>query len=379
MRRSVSSTVPPLAAAAVVTAFLVLVTRHIPPARGDARLDALGYALFVAAGASVALGRWVPRLTLGLVTVVLVLYAVRHYPGGPVFATGWAALFTLRRRTDRRTALVGAAVLCNVLVVTSLAVDRGVSPVALVFVGWSAAAVLLADVLESRRSYLRDLEERARFLERTQEEEARRRVAEERLRIARDLHDSVAHAMATISVQAGAAAHVVDRRPQAAKEALAAISRASGEVLDELGAMLTLLRDDDEGAERAPTPGLEAVPDLVASSRAAGVRVAASVAGPLGDVPAAVGTAAYRIVQESLTNVLRHAPGAAASVVVRASPGGALDVEVADDGTGAAPGPGGTGMGVRGMRERAEATGGTFACGPRPGGGYAVRATWGTR
>ena len=128
----------------------------------------------------------------------------------------------------------------------------------MLFVGWSAAAVFLGDVLRNRRSHLAELEERAHYLERTREEEARRRVAEERLRIARDLHDSVAHAMATINVQAGAAAHVVDRRPAAAKEALTAIQRASADVLDELAAMLDLLRDDGRAAERAPTPGLRA-------------------------------------------------------------------------------------------------------------------------
>ena len=135
----------------------------------------------------------------------------------------------------------------------------------MLFVGWSAAAVFLGDVLRNRRSHLAELEERAHYLELTREEEARRRVAEERLRIARDLHDGVAHAMATINVQAGAAAHVVDRRPAAAKEALEAIQRASADVLDELAALLDLLRDDGQQAERAPTPDLSGIEDLVAA------------------------------------------------------------------------------------------------------------------
>jgi len=129
----------------------------------------------------------------------------------------------------------------------------------LVFVGWSAAAVLLGDVLRTRRERMTQLEDRARFLERTREEETRRRLAEDRLRIARDLHDSVAHAMATINVHAGAAAHVVDRRPEAAKDALVAIQRASGEVLDELAALLGLLRDVGDSTDRAPTPGLDQI------------------------------------------------------------------------------------------------------------------------
>ena len=352
-----------LGAAVAVTAFLVLVTRHIPATGDERTLDAAGYALLVVAGATVALVAHRPRAAVGLVTAVLAAYVARQYAGGPVFATGWYALFALRRQTDRRTALAGAGVLCAVLLATGVAVDGGMAVLpSLVFVGWSVAAVFVGEAL--------------RHLATTREEEARRLVAEDRLRIARDLHDSVAHAMATINVQAGAAAHVVDRRPEAAKEALLAIRRASGEVLDELGAMLTLLRDDAEAADRAPTPGLDRVADLVATSRDNGLAVTLRVEGPVGDVNAAVGTAAYRIVQESLTNVLRHAPRAAATVLVAATTGGGLRVEVTDDGRGSTGANGGTGMGLRGMRERAATTGGTLDAGPRPAGGYAVRATW---
>jgi signal transduction histidine kinase len=228
--------------------------------------------------------------------------------------------------------------------------------------------------VRNRRSYLTELEERARYLEHTREEEARRRVAEDRLRVARDLHDSVAHAMATINVQAGAAAHVVNRRPEAAKDALTAIQRASAEVLDELAAMLRLLRDDDEGAARAPTPGVEQITELVASMRESRLPVTLEQCGPLDTVPTSIGTAAYRIVQESLTNVISHAAAAPTVVSVRLEDC-RLSVEVTDDG----PGNGsasGTGMGIRGMRERAEGTGGTLEAGPGPGRGFTVRAGW---
>ena len=359
---SVRARVHDAVGAALTTAFLVVVTRHIPPGPGERALDAAGYALLVAAGVSVGLARRWPRAVVAVVTGVLCAYGLRHYAGGPVFVTGWVALFALRRRTDRRTALAAAAAVCVALVATGVVVERRLSPVSLVFVGWSLAAVFLGDALE--------------HLARTREEEARRRVAEDRLRIARDLHDSVAHAMATINVQAGAAAHVVERRPEAAKEALAAIRRASGDVLDELGAMLTLLRDDAAPADRAPTPGLDRVPDLVATSRDNGLTVTLSVDGPVEAVPAAVGTAAYRIVQESLTNVLRHAPRATARVAVTAGGDGGLSVEVTDDGAGRGVASAGTGMGLRGMRERAESTGGRLDAGPRAAGGYAVRATW---
>jgi signal transduction histidine kinase len=313
---------------------------------------------------------------LAIVTAVLGTYVARRYVGGPVFVTGWIALFALSWRTDRRTGLVGAVGLVMVLSTTSAIVEGGEPLLHLVFLGWSAAAVFLGDALRNRRRYLTGLEDRARYLEQSREEETRRRVAEERVRIARDLHDSVAHAIATINVQAGAAAHVIDRRPDAAKEALGAIQRASAETLDELAALLSLLRDEHDAAERAPTPGIEAIAGLVAATREAHLPVSLVVDGPIVSVAKPVGTAAYRIVQESLTNVLRHAPAAETRVTLRAGDDRSLSLEVTDDGGGANGAPGGAGMGIRGMRERAESTGGTLSVGPRPGGGFAVQAKW---
>jgi signal transduction histidine kinase len=320
---------------------------------------------------------------VAVATAVLACIIGRHYPNGPVWITGWVALAALSWWTNRRVALAGAGGMFVVLSIVALAVDGLDAPkiIPLIFLGWSAAAILLGDVLRNRRNYLTGLEERARFLELTREEEARRRVAEDRLRIARDLHDSVAHAMATISVQAGAAAHVIERRPEAAKDALAAIQRASSEVLDELAAMLRLLRDSAESADRAPTPGVEDVGQLVAATRSAGLTVSLAVEGPVERVPATVGTAAYRIVQESLTNVIRHAAATTAGVRVEAGSDGGLLVEVTDDGAGngaggSGPGSSGTGVGIRGMRERATATGGRLDAGCAPGGGFVVRAVW---
>jgi signal transduction histidine kinase len=306
---------------------------------------------------------------------------VARYAGGPIYVVGWVALFCLSWRTDRRTGLLGAAALCVVLSATSLVV-RGDAPLLhLVFIGWSAAAVFLGDALRNRRSYLRELEERNPSLEQTREEEGRRRVAEERLRIARDLHDSVAHAMATINVQAGAAAYVLDRRPESVKSALEAIQDASREVLDELAAMVRVLRDEEDGASRAPTPGLAQIPELVDAAAAAHLPVGLETVGPVEAVGTAVGTAVYRIVQESLTNVMRHAPGATTRVVLRAA-GRSLRLEVWNDDLMTQPGArravNGSGMGIRGMRERAEATGGVFDAGPRVQGGFRVVATWST-
>jgi signal transduction histidine kinase len=305
---------------------------------------------------------------------------VGRFQGGPIYVTGWVALFFLSWRTDRRTGLIGAAVLCVTLSATSVAV-RGSAPLLhLVFVGWAAAAVFLGDALRNRRNYLRELEEHARYLEQSRDEESRRLVVEERLRIARDLHDSVAHAMATINVQAGAAAHVIDRRPGEVRGALDAIQDASAEVLDELTAMLRVLRAEGDGAQRAPTPTAVQIADLVRAAQDAHLPVTLDVEGSLEQVSAPIGTAMYRIVQESLTNVMRHAPGATTRVVARVTDRG-VTLEVLDDGpaepsTGVAGATSGSGMGILGMRERVTATGGVLDVGPRGGGGFRVCASW---
>jgi signal transduction histidine kinase len=367
-----------VAAGAALAALFVGISAHVPPAGDQRHVDALGYALVAGAGASVALWRRWPQVVVGVSTVVLAFVIGRHYPNGPVWITGWVALLALSWRTSRRIALIGAGLMFAVLSIVALAVDGldAVTLLPLIFLGWSAAAVLLGDTLRNRRDYLTGLEERARYLEHTREEQARRRVAEDRLRIARDLHDSVAHAMATINVQAGAAAHVVQRRPEAARDALAAIQRASGEVLDELNGMLGLLRDPAESAQRAPTPGIAEIEHLVDATRDAGVSVSLVVDGPTVLVPTAVGTAAYRIVQESLTNVIKHAGASAAQVHVHAGTDRGLAVEVCDDGAGGRNRSAGAGVGIRGMRERAASTGGVLAAGPGPRAGFVVRAEW---
>ena len=373
------------AVAGLATAFLLLATSHINATADERPLDAFAYVLLVAAGAAVGTCRRWPKPTLAVVTVVLGAYIVGRYPGGPIYVVGWVALFCLSWRTDRRTGLLGAAALCVVLSATSLLVSGSAPLLHLVFIGWSAAAVFLGDALRNRRSYLRELEERNRSLEQTREEESRRRVAEERLRIARDLHDSVAHAIATINVQAGAAAHVLDRRPGAAKPALDAIQGTSREVLDELATMVRVLRDEDGAAARRPTPGIAQIPELVDSGRTAHLRVSVEVDGDVDALSVPVGTAVYRIVQESLTNVMRHAPGATVRIVIRRAPDRSLLVEVHDDGLRTAPvhaaasgAVSGSGMGIRGMRERAEATGGTLDAGSCAEGGFRVIATWAT-
>jgi signal transduction histidine kinase len=365
---------------AAVVAVLVLVgvsscTRALP----GRPLDALGYSLLVLAGVSVGVCRRWPRAAVGVVTVVLSVFVVRDYPDGPVWVTGWIVLAALSWRTSRRVALTGAAVMLVVLSVCAVLAGRGGLLVPAIFAGWAAAAVFGADALRSRRSYLAGLRERATYLERTREEEARRRVAEERLRIARDLHDSVAHAMATINVQAGAARHVLDRRPEAAGEALTVIQRASGDVLGELAAMLTVLRDDTQRSDRAPVPVAADIPRLAESTAASGLSVELSMEGPVESAPGVVGIAAYRVVQESLTNVLRHSRATTARVRLVSGQDGSMLVEIGDHGPAAPQPAGGTGVGIRGMRERVVSSGGDFEAGPAEGGGFLVRVRWGAR
>ncbi|HET7487010.1 MAG TPA: histidine kinase [Acidimicrobiales bacterium] len=372
------SWLPDLLAGVLAAAVLVAVTLHIPVASDKQAVDSFGVLVLAGAGAAVGMCRRRPVAALALITAVLAAYIIRDYPGGPVWAAGWVVLGALSWRRNRAVGLVGAAVFCSTLLAAA-AVHGELAPlIHLVFIGWSVAAVLVGDALRVRGQRFVELEERARELERTREEETRRQVAEERLRIARDLHDGLAHAMATINVQAGAAAHVLDRRPDAAREALVAIQQASAEVLDEMGALLGLLRDAGESADRSPTPGLADVEGLFDSARRSGAPVTADVAGPVADVPPAVGMAAYRIVQESLTNAIRHAPGAPTHVRVAAGEGGALDVEIVNSASrnGNGKHPVGSGMGIVGMRERAAATGGHLDAGRAGDGGFAVRASW---
>ena len=239
---------------------------------------------------------------------------------------------------------------------------------ALALAGWLAVLVVAAEVVRLRRE--RTVEIRA-----TRVLDARRRASEERLQMARDLHDVIGHNISLINVQAGVGLDLMDTQPEQARAALAAIKEVSKDALDELRTMLTALRQDDEDAPRAPAPGLGRLEELVELTCAAGILVTVRTVGEARSLPAAVDLAAYRIVQESLTNVARHAGTATATVRLTHGPDG-LDIEVCDDGhtlatNGASPG---AGSGIVGMRERASALGGRLQAGPRPGGGFAVRA-----
>jgi signal transduction histidine kinase len=202
-------------------------------------------------------------------------------------------------------------------------------------------------------------------------EEKRRRASDERLAIARDLHDVVAHNISVINVQANTALHLMDRQPERAREALTAIYEVSRQALGELRSVLGVLRADGADAPLVPSPGLERLAELAAYTRTAGISVQVVEQGEPRPVPAGVDAAAYRIVQEALTNAVRHSGGHAATVRLCYDPDG-LTIEIDDDGRAAHPPQ--PGNGVAGMTERARALGGTLDAGPRPGGGFRVLA-----
>jgi signal transduction histidine kinase len=246
------------------------------------------------------------------------------------------------------------------------------------YMGILAAAWLLGHFAHNYRAYAARLEERTAELERAREELARRAVTEERLRLARELHDVVAHAMSVITVQSGVGAHVADSRPEEVGKALAAIEATSRAALTELRRLLGVLRQDGEPqANLTPVPGLANLEGLLAELAKAGLAVRLRVEGRPSPLPAGLDLSAYRIVQEALTNVVKHAGPATAQVMI-CYRDHEVAVEVIDDGRGvgavAGDGRRRTGHGLIGMRERVAAFGGDLEVGPRPGGGFRVAA-----
>jgi signal transduction histidine kinase len=246
------------------------------------------------------------------------------------------------------------------------------------FMGIFAAAWLLGHFAHNYRAYAVRLEERTAELEQAREELARRAVTEERLRLARELHDVVAHAMSVIAVQSGVGAHVADSQPEEVGKALAAIEGTSRAALTELRRLLGVLRQDGEPqASLTPVPGLANLDSLLAEVAKAGLAVKLRVEGRPSPLPAGVDLSAYRIVQEALTNVVKHA-GPAHALITICYRDHEVTVEVIDDGRGiaavAGDGRRGTGHGLIGMRERVAAFGGDLEVGPRPGGGFRVAA-----
>jgi signal transduction histidine kinase len=307
-----------------------------------------------------------PALALASVTAVALAMSLLGIWGVPL-ALG-VALYTVATgqpaRAHRLLALASIASIGIVLLVGS-GLEFGAAAARIVFL---VAAWLLGESVGSRRAYVREIEEKAERLEREQAAESRRAAAEEQARIARELHDVIAHALSVIVVQAGAADDVFEVDPKLARGPIRAIDGAARAALADLRRVLGVLQSD---TEYAPQPGVARLDELVEQVRATGLRVALQIEGQPRPLPAAVDLSAFRIVQEALTNVLKHAEAERARVLIRY--GDDLVVEVADDGHG--PVNGTTGNGLIGMRERAALLGGTVTAGAASGGGYRIRAS----
>jgi signal transduction histidine kinase len=334
----------------------------------------------VLGGAMVATGcaalvfrrRW-PRLVLAAAVVCTVVSFTVGPVHGPTAFIVLIAMYTVTLEESRRRALVIAAWVVVVLDVANvlLAEGTGVDPNSMLNFVAVGLAFALGDAVRNRRAYLAEVMERARRAEESREDEARRRVAKERLRIARDLHDVVAHHIALINVQAGVGAHLLDSDPEQARKALVHIRNASRSALDELSATVGLLRQpDDPAAPTDPMAGLARLDELITGLGGCGLRV--DVDGTVAELPTALDVTAYRIVQEALTNVHKHAHTDSARLAFGLDDD-ALRITVEDNGIGGTPA--GAGHGVLGMRERAEAVGGSLSAGPRTGGGFRVEAT----
>ncbi|MBO0812835.1 MAG: hypothetical protein J2P23_12420 [Microlunatus sp.] len=367
-----------VACAVLVVAEIAIITAH---ESGAIPRTWPAYALGVAMAAPILLRRWRPLLVVYAVGVALVVFYSIGYPGFPP-----AVVLAIPLYDAAHAGRAWPAVPVPVLLIGAgmvVAAGNGLTPLEVVDqflpqLGLVAVALLLGALVRSRQAYATQTRQRLRELEAARERDTERRLAEERLRIAREMHDTLAHAMSTITVQSGTALYRLDDRPEQAREALTAIRRTSKEVLAEMRVALGALRDPDAdgaGDER----GLGDLPELLSAVRAAGLQVSVSGAysgdggGPAAPLPGRVDHAAYRIVQESLTNVLRHAGADATAEIRLGRDPDQLVVEVVDDGVGRAV-IAGSGHGLSGMAERAEALGGRFEAGPRSSGGFRVAA-----
>ena len=366
-----------LLAVATAAAGVTLLATVLPFDPGSPRSLA-AYLLVLAHTLPIAVRR---RWPLGVLAVGLATGAGVAALGLNLVVLTFALLiyvYTVAARCPRRVSVAALATTEALLALVWLARPRAIGDGgSMVLDGLiMAAAWWLGDGTRRRQEAVVTAQHRAAELERAREELARRAVTEERLRIARELHDVVAHSMSIIAVQSGVGVHVLDSRPEEARKALVAVEATSRQALVEMRRLLGVLRQEAETrGSLAPAPGLAEVEALAAEVARAGVRVEVRIEGTPSELPAGLDLSAYRIVQEALTNVVRHAGPATARVAVRHSPG-QVAVEVVDDGRGAVPGDQGHGgHGIAGMRERAALYGGTLEAGPLPGGGFRVAAT----
>ena len=335
-------------------------------------LDAFTFVLLLAGPAALLARRRQPVGVLVATLGVVLAYFALDYPHGPVFVSLIVAFFAAVTSGHRLVAWIAGGVGYVTYLLILWGFDDEGAPTltnAGATAAWLLVVLVVAEIVRIRS-------ERICQAARTHEEEARRRAGEERMRIARELHDVLAHNISLINVQAGVALHLMDEQPAQARTALAAIKDASKDALRELRSVLGVLRQVDEEAPLAPAPGLDDLDGLVARASAAGLDVQVERNGSERALPAEVDVAAFRIVQEALTNVTRHSGPASATVRV-AYTEDEVTVQVDDDGQGWTSdvnADAGSGQGIAGMRERARSLGGELEAGPRPGGGYRVRA-----
>jgi signal transduction histidine kinase len=351
---------------------------------GEDFRDPNGVAVLTAlvVSAPIAVRRRYPLAALTVSAIGILAHILADFPEGGLPLAVLFLTYTAGAWCPPRNAIAALGVVVTVILILGIVGSPGLDAVGVVAVlAQFAAGLAIGVALRSRRvateARVLEAEERAEV----ERQSAARALAEERLRIAQELHDVVAHSMSVIAVQAGVGAHVLDSRPDQARAALDAISSTSRGTLSEMRRLLGVLRDSEGARSHAPAPALSDLPQLVEDVRNAGVPVTLRVEGSSDRTHAGVELSAYRVVQEALTNVIKHAGTPdVVTVTVRHLPG-ALAVEVVDDGRGLAAHPrdgvastDGSGQGLVGMRERVELWGGELSVGPAPGGGYRVKA-----
>ena len=341
----------------------------------DARgADVVGAGLLVASAAPLVVRRRWPVLVLVFQLALVLVYLSLDYAGGAELPVVLAGIYSVAAAGRRWwvlaviLAFVGLGTAHRVVVEGEDALTVTIGSSLLVLVA------LLGDAVGTRRELRDEVGRRLAVMAAEKEAETRARMAEERLRLAHELHDVMAHTITTMTVQAGAAADQLDRDPDRARAALGAIRGAARDAMAELRAIIAVMRTPEDD-DRGPSPGVARLDELVATTRAAGLRVTVDVDTELPQVlPTAVDVTCFRVVQEALTNVVRHAEATHASVVIAARRGEVV-VEVTDDGRGEPTGVGAGGYGLVGLRERVSAVGGRLEAGTRPTGGFRVVAT----
>jgi signal transduction histidine kinase len=364
----------------VLVAIIQVVSARI--AAQDAAIPALGYALLILGPAALLARRYYAGATYALTLAATGLYLSLDLPHGLFFVAALIALLRAVRRVPWPV-IAGITVLAyaGYIAVTVLCGSiLGVAVVAPSVAGYvvvaiiALVAVMLAEANRIRSEHFREMARSAAEAARARQEQSRRQASDERLRIARELHDVLGHHLSLINVRAGVALHLLDSRPDEVRGALDAIKQASAEALREVRGVLATLNQGDQPAPRAPAHGLSDVDQLADEARAAGLPVTVVRHGIARPVPAEVDRAAYRIVQEALTNVRRHAgPDATATVVIGYAPQ-SLSLRIEDTGVGKSI-VDESGNGIPGMRERAAALGGSLTAGGRPEGGFRVEAS----